>query len=774
MTVPNYIWLLLALLAAATLGCAVYAVVKTVETRRLRTAAFLDPSTGALTEAGFREGAEKVLAAEGDKYTLVVLCAGCFATLRASFGPREAERFMAYLHTVLRRCLSGSELCGRVGDDELAFLLKNRNADEVRARLSRMTEEAEKGVRATGAEYALHLSFGACHGEKGETDTVTLLGRARLSRMTSQAGQRYHFYDAALTERLAREAEVAQAMDKALALGEFVLFYQPKVRLRDGRVMGAEAMVRWRHPQKGLLSPDMFMATAEKYQKLKAIDRFAITSVCRALSRWEKQGRELCPISVNLSSSNMNDPDFADECSEICRSFGVKPESIGFEINEGVLLQDPARAVAFTRRLRSKGFRFIVDEFGAAASALRLLSDLRPDEVKLSRTFFADETDTRDGRFMVENLLRLCAQLHVSGVAQGVDSAAQAEYLMDAACDMVQGFSFFKPMALERFETEVFHGSALRLVDLPRSEKKPLTRLGGETANAPIVHFAFLSLEDRVEFDSAFSPILAGATSIDGARSLFRTSELIHENDRADFLLLLDRAQKEKGWLESTIRFYTNHSGYEWLQLRLHCADQRSGVISGTMVNVAGWIGEVDRWKEKATRDALTGLFNREHFERTLRAGVEGNALASAALVFIDVDDFKNVNDSYGHMFGDDVLCYVAKRILGTFRHSDVCARYGGDEFVIFAPGISRDVLTERLEALCAAFTFPYRNGETECKISISVGGAMFPTDGGDYASLLDRADSALYEAKNAGKDRYMLYDKSMEANAGKRRRDED
>ena len=103
MTVPNYIWLLLALLAAATLGCAVYAVVKTLETRRLRTAAFSDPSTGALTEAGFREGAEKVLAAEGDKYTLVVLCAGCFATLRASFGPQEAERFMAYLHAVLRR-----------------------------------------------------------------------------------------------------------------------------------------------------------------------------------------------------------------------------------------------------------------------------------------------------------------------------------------------------------------------------------------------------------------------------------------------------------------------------------------------------------------------------------------------------------------------------------------------------------------------------------------------------------------------------------------------
>ncbi len=773
MTVPNYIWVLLALLGAATLGCAAYAVIKTLETRRLRSSAFTDPSTGALTEAGFRESGAKLLAADGSSYTLVVLCVQRFATIRATFGPHEAERFMAYLHTVLRRSLSVSEICGRVGADQLAFFLKNRNADEVRARLGRMTEEAEKGIRAIGAEYPLQLSFGACHSETGETDVATLLGRASLSRMNSLAGQRYHFYDAALTDRLAREAEMAKAIDKAMNLGEFVLFYQPKVRLRDGRVMGAEALVRWRHPQKGLLSPDMFMATAERYQKLKAIDRFAITAVCRALSRWEKQGRELCPIMVNLSAFNMEDPDFVDECCAICRSFGVKPESIGFEIAEGVLLQDPARATAFTRRLRAKGFRFAVDEFGADASALRLLSDLRPDEVKLSGAFFAGESDTRDGRFMLENLLRLCAQLHVASVAQGVDSAAQAEYLMDAACDTVQGFAFFKPMALERFETEVFHGSALRLVDLPREEKKRPGRIGGETANAPIVHFAYLSQEDRVEFDTAFSPILSGATQIDDARALFRTSELIHENDRADFLLLLDRALKEKGWLESTIRFYTNNSGYEWLQLRLHCADQRSGVVSGTMVNVAGWIGEVDRWKEKATRDALTGLFNREHFERTLRAGVESSALTSAALVFIDVDDFKNVNDSYGHMFGDDVLCYVAKRILGTFRHSDICARYGGDEFVIFAPGITPEVLQQRLEALCSAFSFPYRNGDIECKVSISAGGAMFPADGADYTSLLDRADSALYEAKNAGKDRYMLYEKGMENNASNRRREE-
>lgn len=771
MTVPNYIWVLLALAALVAVGCAVVAAVKAMEAKHLKDSAFIEPSTHALTSAGFLAAAEKFLAAEGDKYNLVVLNVGSFAAIRATFGPEEAERTMAFLCTVLRNQLSASEPFARTGKDTLAFLMKNRSADEIRARLGRMNDEAGKGVCAAESPYDLRLSFGACRAEKGKRDIITLLGRADLSRSMGAMGQRYHFYDEDLTAALSREAETARAMDKALGLEEFTLHFQPKVRLSDGRVMGAEALLRWRHPQKGLLTPDMFLPVAEKYQKTKAIDRFAFTAVCRALSRWEKQGRELCPVSINLSVSQLEDPDFVEECSDICRGFGVKCEGVEFEISEGVLLRDMDRSRAFTQRLRTQGFRFSVDNFGADASALRLLSDLQPDAVKLSRGFFSGEFDNRSGRYVVESLLRLAAQLHIATVAEGVDSPAQAEYLSRAACDMVQGFCFFKPMALERFETEVFNGSALRLVEMPRAEAKAAAR--SRAAETPIIHFAYLPAEDTVEFETEFSPILTG-TRFEDARALFRTSELIHENDRADFLMLLDRAVKETGWVEHTLRFYLNKAGYEWLQIRVCCPDKRSGVVSGSLVNVAGWLGEVDRWKEKATRDALTGLFNREHFERALRQGVENDNLTSAALVFIDVDDFKNVNDSYGHMFGDDVLCYVAKRILGTFRHSDVCARYGGDEFVIFAPGISREVLQNRLASLCKVFSFPYRNGETECKISISVGGAMFPADGADYETLLDRADCALYEAKNAGKDRYVLYEKGMGENEGKRRKDEE
>ena len=202
---------------------------------------------------------------------------------------------------------------------------------------------------------------------------------------------------------------------------------------------------------------------------------------------------------------------------------------------------------------------------------------------------------------------------------------------------------------------------------------------------------------------------------------------------------------------------------YGWLEVHMHQSGSGPNrVISGTMINLTEWTNEVNRWKEKATRDALTGLYNREYFEYNVQTQLEQKIHPCAAVLFIDVDDFKNVNDSFGHKFGDDVLCYVAKQTLGVFRHTDIVARYGGDEFVVFAPSIKREILVERLKKLCGAFRFPYRNNTVEYKVSITIGAAMYPQDGVSYETLLTHADCALYEAKSQGKNRFMLYEPHM------------
>jgi putative two-component system response regulator len=278
--------------------------------------------------------------------------------------------------------------------------------------------------------------------------------------------------------------------------------------------------------------------------------------------------------------------------------------------------------------------------------------------------------------------------------------------------------------------------------------------------------FSYLPDEDRIEFSESFSPVLENDLIISDATSLFRGSDLIHENDRDDFFALLNRCRKEDGWVKNAIRFYVSEGRYEWLEVHLHAeteASHNNPVISGTLVNMAGWKNEVNLWKEKANRDALTGLFNREYFELSSSNSLEKDSLASAAIVFIDIDDFKHVNDTLGHMFGDDILCCVAKRVLGVFRHTDVVARYGGDEFVVFVSGINRPELEKRLKQLCEVFRFPYRNETVSYQISGSIGAAMFPDDGTNYEELLDHADCALYAAKERGKDQYAMYAPHMD-----------
>lgn len=186
-------------------------------------------------------------------------------------------------------------------------------------------------------------------------------------------------------------------------------------------------------------------------------------------------------------------------------------------------------------------------------------------------------------------------------------------------------------------------------------------------------------------------------------------------------------------------------------------------VISGTLVNMASWNSEVNRWKQKANRDALTDLYNREYFEQFTGDTLKKGNLSSAALIFIDVDDFKKVNDTLGHIVGDDVLRSIAKRLQGAFRQTDIIARYGGDEFVIFANGISKENLGKRLQQLCESFRVPYRNGSVEHPVSVSLGAAMFPEDGCTYGKLVAHADAAAYVAKHRGKNQFVFYDPDFE-----------
>ena len=751
--------LIAALLAAAAIALAVYICGR--EVRRYKKMAMTDSLTGSLSRMGFLHQAEKCLDANRAQYVVVIMQIRNGQQRIKSFGAEKTDRDMVQLYRILKDNLNKSEPIGRTGDG-FCFLLKNRQEEAVRTRLARICEAAQRIDQNGRAAGAMELRFGICTpGANGEPLDETLKNAAACLESSHEEG-RFCFIRSNPEDSPKRKLERLSQMEQALKNGEFVVYMQPKVRLNDNRIVGAEALIRWRHPQKGILTPDMFLPILEEYGMLNKWDMYLFEQVCRQIAQWIRQDWTPLPVSVNLSYETLKTPSFAADYARMCQKYGVPPELIELEL-PGIVLQKAALEVnPAIEEIHSFNFRCALDSFGRGTIPINFLRNVTVDTLKLDQNAMSSENNNRRIRFVLEAILKLTTQLQISTVAEGIDNASQIQYLKQIGCDMVQGYYFFQPMPMDEFCFRVFYKGK---PGYAKSDDANASQALQRGQSSKLTMFSLQMDTDQISFSNLFSPALEEKYVLTNATSLFRHSQLIHENDRTDFFRLLERCQKEEGWVDNTIRFYTVKGCYEWLEVHMH-RENVSGegtVITGTLVNASDWKNEINRWKEKANRDALTGLYNREFFEQTASTALDKDELASAAIIFVDIDDFKQVNDTLGHTVGDDVICSIAKRLLGTFRHSDVVARYGGDEFVVFVNGISRDDLTKRLQQLCDSFRYPYRNDTVEYPVSTSIGAAMYPTDGKGYLQLLNHADAALYVAKRQGKNQFVMYHPSYE-----------
>lgn len=725
--------------------------------RQWKQLAQTDPVSGGLNGNGLSRAAEKYLSGSNLQYAVIMMELCNYRQITQTFGRTQANQVLKYLYGVLKTDLSNTEPSASLGAGRFCFLLKNRQETAIRARLTRIQENANRFNRSAQVPYHLELRFGVyIPTEKRESLTEI---QEKTAALLENTDEQMCFYQKERAPSKSRNWELIQQMDHSLANGDFQPYLQPMVRLSDNRIVGAQAQLRWRHPEQGLLTSEMFLPLLEEYHLVSRYELSLFEQVCLHMQRWIKAGKDPCPISVRLSRESIRKQDFLRPYVQIATKYSIPHALIEFSLDKTLQQEDIQQIKHAVEGIHAHKFRCALDHFGGSEIPLHLLRGLDLDALRLDPSLFASENNNRRNRFVVEAILKIASQMHIHTVATGIDNASQVQYLKQAGCDMVQGFHYFQPLPIEEFSNAVYRSGELRYVE--EDANRGSLPEAKQNTSSNFVMFSLLAESDRIVFSRLFSPVLEGQLTHSGALSLLHYSELIHENDRKDFFHLLERCQKESGWVENAIRFYTARGRYEWLEVHLHkeyIPAVGETVVSGTLVNMAGWKSEVNRWKEKANRDALTGLYNREYFEQFASSAIEKNQLTTAAIIFVDIDDFKLVNDTLGHTVGDDVICWFAKRVLGTFRHTDIVARYGGDEFVVFVNGIGREELSRRLQQLCEGFRFPYRNGNIEYPASGSIGAAMFPEDGTTYLEMLNHADSALYEAKHRGKNQFVLY----------------
>jgi EAL domain-containing protein (putative c-di-GMP-specific phosphodiesterase class I) len=254
-----------------------------------------------------------------------------------------------------------------------------------------------------------------------------------------------------LEARLTLEAELLRAVGRQ----EFELFYQPQVSLVDGHVSGAEALIRWRHPERGLVSPAQFMPVVNTSSVSERIAGWVLDTACRQARRWELAGH-VVRVGVNLSPSQLQSGDLASSVAEVLAATGLTPSLLELEVTEDIILHDEEKVLDTFRRIQKLGVRIVFDDFGTGYASLSYLKKFPLDGLKIDRSFVMDLLSDSDDAAIVSSTVGLSRQLGLSVIAEGIETRAVADLLVSMGCEEGQGYFFGKPMPASEFEARYY------------------------------------------------------------------------------------------------------------------------------------------------------------------------------------------------------------------------------------------------------------------------------------------------------------------------------
>ncbi|MEV5342845.1 EAL domain-containing protein [Streptomyces sp. NPDC052676] len=429
---------------------------------RLRYEATHDALTGLPNRTLFFERLEKALnAGPGQRFGLCYLDLDGFKTINDSLGHAAGDRLLVEVADRLQACATApGEMVARLGGDEFVALTTGRDTQrEVDELASRIMNALVAPVRIDGRELTVRGSIGIVEGPAGERSAAEVLRSADITmyRAKSAGGNRFELADAEADARAITRHGLTTALPAALERGEFFIEYQPLVHLGDGSVRGAEALVRWLHPQHGVLGPDRFIPLAEHTGLIVPLGRWVLEQSVRQAKEWRERyaGTTTAPlrINVNLSPCQLTHPGLVQDTVDILEAAGVTPDALCLEVTESALIGADDDLLKPLRRLAEMGVDIALDDFGTGYSNLANLRRLPVSILKLDRSFTqsmqqfpADPVDLK----IVEGIVSLAHSLNLAVTVEGVETGAQAEQLRILGCDTAQGWYYARPGPPER------------------------------------------------------------------------------------------------------------------------------------------------------------------------------------------------------------------------------------------------------------------------------------------------------------------------------------
>ncbi|PQP02336.1 GGDEF domain-containing protein [Massilia phosphatilytica] len=372
-----------------------------------------------------------------------------FKNVNDMLGHGVGDQLLVQAAKRLSACARAGDVVARLGGDEFAVVLPALDDDGVAAAVAaRVIEALAQPFFLEGQQLFVSASVGIATYPENGRDADTLLKNADTAMYGAKNGGRnnYQFYLAEMHENATQRLQTETQLRQALEHGEFMLHYQPKLDLATGTISGFEALLRWNHPQRGLVPPLEFIAILEETGLILPVGEWVIGEVCRQLKSWQAQGMTVQPVAINLSARQLQQADLAGAVERIVARAGVDPALLEFELTESMLMANPEAAVEILTRIKALGMRLSVDDFGTGYSSLAYLKRFPLDALKIDRTFVRDLPDDPDDAAITKAVIRLAHSLSLKVVAEGVENVAQLRELEEYGCDQIQGYHVSRPL----------------------------------------------------------------------------------------------------------------------------------------------------------------------------------------------------------------------------------------------------------------------------------------------------------------------------------------
>lgn len=427
--------------------------------KRLERIAYVDEVTGGNNWQKFKLEATEVLESKAvTSCAILTFDIDRFRFINEEYGHEKGDLVLKTVVKILKERMNKQETYARVSGDHFAILCLCDERDKITRRIKEFIRVLNVEREAIGIKERISCHFGIYIIEDKKGNLEKIREKANMARIAAKTADNHHwfFYSDAFRKKIGDEKEIIDQMEDALENNQFEMYLQPKYNLHTNSYCGGEALVRWRHPQKGLISPGEFIPIFEQTGFIRKLDMFMLEEVCKVLKSWEAKKHPDISISVNISRKNLNQIDFIERVLSITNQYRIHRGQLEIELTESSIFEDVDRMIEIGQAFRNYGFKMSMDDFGSGYSSINLLGNSPLDVIKMDQGFFNSRINREQNHIVVESTIDMIKKLGMTVVAEGIETKEEVEMLRKLGCDIIQGYFFGKPMSVHEFEKQIF------------------------------------------------------------------------------------------------------------------------------------------------------------------------------------------------------------------------------------------------------------------------------------------------------------------------------